>query len=226
VRLDQRLTPGVLPGARRFGVLAVLGGHPLPGREGDDASRGGWAGQGRGDRGPRAGHGRSPSWTLSAAWRAVWAAWALSRIRSKARAAAGVSCGGSSGSSTRTCLVVADWRWARRGRRPGPAAGLRSYAAGRRLGGLEQGLCGLPVIGVLAALAVCLCAVSAVPGPVMPMPGSAGVPSVELLAGPLAGCGTGLPLAGGVVPIIGHRCRCRARRLAATVRRQGRQTRG
>jgi hypothetical protein len=35
VRFDERLAAGVLPGAGGLGVLAVLGGDPLPGREPD-----------------------------------------------------------------------------------------------------------------------------------------------------------------------------------------------
>ena len=217
VRLDQGLTTGVLPGAGGLGVLAVFGRDPLPGCEFDQRV----CHSHPFPSGPVAGRA---GWSVTVGFPSAppCAARALSRTRSRARAACGESCGGSSGSSTRTCLVCVGRRWVRRGARPGPAAGLRSYAADRGLGGLEQGLCGLPVMGA-AARARCRGAVLAVPGAALPLPGNAGVPPVGLLAG----CGADRPPGcGQVVPVIGHRCRCRARRRAAAVRRQGRQTPG
>ena len=63
------------------------------------------------------GSGRCPCWCCCAAR-------ALSRTHSSARAVSGVSCGGCGGSATRSFLVCSHRRWARRGVRPGPAAGL------------------------------------------------------------------------------------------------------
>src|SRR5260370_18639747 len=94
-------------------------------------------------------------------------------------------------------LVCSDWRWVGRGVRPGPAAGLRSYAAGRGLGGCEQGLCGLPVIGGVAVPALCRRAVAALPDRAAPVAGAAGTP-------PSAGCAVP-PFRGGVGPLPGRR---------------------
>ena len=91
-RVDERAGTGELPSAGRLGVLLVLGGHPAVERESD--------------------HWTSPcGLSLSASW-----SWALRRIRSSTRAAAGLRGGGSAGRITRTVSVLLGVRrfaWAR-----------------------------------------------------------------------------------------------------------------